>query len=66
MMDNSFLIVRQVCEHAQASGLIKTLKDAVVVSNAVSDVELRIQELLSLRIEVEKLRSERMNNDLMS
>lgn len=65
-MDKNFAIIRQVCEHAQATGIIKTLADAVAVQNALQSVAQRLDEVESLKRQVEKLLTEKSNNELHS
>lgn len=62
----AFKIIRDVCEHAQASGLIKSLQSATAVHNALQVVAQQLDEVQSLKKQVEKLMAEKNNAELHS
>lgn len=57
-------IIAQVCEHAQASGLIKTLQSAEQVGSALKQLGKDFQELQALRGEVDRLKKELSQKEL--
>lgn len=65
-MENQFAIIRQVCEHAQASGMIKTLTDAVKVSQALQHVAALLEEVQALRARIIKMEAAKADHELHS
>lgn len=62
----AFKILRDVCEHAQASGLIKSLQSATAVQQALQQVAQALDELQELRKKVINLEKEKSNSELHS
>jgi len=65
-MDEALKTIIAVCEHAQATGGIRTLKDAEIVFQAIKTLAAGINDIKAMRERIAKMEVEKTKSELHS